>query len=313
MLKNRMKNIDKNDTGEETKQFHMMDTKVWSRDPAVIYYEGYYHCFYTGVRENDNNRRLTLELIRSKNLIDWSPAEILLDSSLGYSSPGNLLASDDGFILCFQSYPINKGELYGNENCRLWYMRSKDLKHFDQPTIMSEEGCTAKWAKTSRQIDPFMIKHNQQYYVFYKTDGCIGVMCSSDLKKFNEIGLHKPVLSPNETPDGSTIENPCIVPMDGYFKMFFAPCRNGRGIGTAESEDLIHWHNIHYLNFPNLTWAPGGATAPMVLDDRERSGKWLMFFHGDTIGVHGGELGLAYSDDLVMWTLSKDGSGLIIR
>ncbi|MDF2801991.1 MAG: hypothetical protein K0S61_1894 [Anaerocolumna sp.] len=284
----------------------------WSRDPAVFYYEGYYQCFYTGVLEKDNNRRLTLELIRSQNLRDWSPAEILLDSSIGYSSPGNIIASEEGFILCFQSYPINKGELYGNMNCRLWYMKSKDLKHFTLPSIISSDGCTAHWARTKRQIDPYMIKHNQQYYVFYKTDGCIGLMCSPDMNIFREISLEKPVLSPYQTPDGSTIENPCIVPMNGFYKMFFAPCRKGRGIGTAESEDLIHWHNIHYLDFPSLPWAPGGPTAPMVLDDRERTGKWLMFFHGDTIGAHGGELGLAYSDNLEKWTF-KEGSGMIVR
>lgn len=276
---------------------------IWMRDPAVIYWDGLYHCFYTHIdrkRAERSGWRLALARITSPDAREWSKPEILLDSPLGYSSPGNVIRTEEGFVICLQSYPIDPGEVYGNQNCRLWLMKSRDLKSFEPPVVIREEGCTAAWAVTKRQIDPYLLCDGSTYYVFYKTDGCLGLMKSENLVEFEEASAG-PVLMPSQLPDHSTVENPCVIRDGDGYRMFFAPCRKGRGIGVARSQDQIHWHDIRYLDFPQIPWAPGGPTAPMVLDDRSRSGKWLMFFHGDTEGEHGGALGMAYSEDLENW------------
>lgn len=279
---------------------------IWMRDPAVIFQDGRYHCFYTHIDSKRMRKgwHLALSRITSGDLLEWSAPEILLDSPYGFSSPGNAIETEEGFLLCLQSYPIDPGEVYGNQNCRLWLMKSRNLKSFDPPVLISEEGCTASWARTRRQIDPYLVRADGLYYVFYKTDGCLGLMKSRDGKHFEEASA-APVLWPYQTPDQSTAENPCIIRDGGGYRMFFAPCRKGRGIGTAWSRDLLCWESIRYLDFPQLPWAPGGPTAPMVMDDRCRTGKWLMFFHGDTQGEHGGALGLAYSDDLEHWNMER--------
>lgn len=276
---------------------------VWMRDPAVIKKDGVWHCFYTHLdrREIEHGTvRLSLGRIQSEDLEHWSEPEILLSGPEGFSSPGNILKTENDFLLCLQSYPVNEGETYGSDACRLWTMKSKDLLRFEPPTIISGDGCKAVWAKTKRQIDPFMVQKDNSYYVFYKTDGCIGLLKSEDLKNFEECS-DTPVLQASDTPDGSTVENPCVIQLEQGYRMFFAPCREGRGIGTAWSEDLLHWKEVEYLEFPKEKWAPGGPTAPMVVDDRSNSGKWLMFYHGDSIGAHGGNLGIAFSDDLIHW------------
>lgn len=278
--------------------------EIWMRDPAVIFWDGNYHCFYTHIDRNRAARRgwqLALARITSPDLRRWSKPEILLDSPLGFSSPGNVIRTEEGFVLCLQSYPINPGEVYGNQDCRLWLMKSRDLLTFESPVMVSENGCMAEWAETRRQIDPYLVSREAAYYMLYKTDGCLGLLKSEDLMRFEEVSA-LPLIASSQTPDHSTVENPCVIRVGNGYRMFFAPCRKGRGIGTAESQDLVHWEGIRYLDFPEVPWAAGGPTAPMVLDDRSRSGKWLMFFHGDTEGEHGGALGMAYSDDLENWT-----------
>ena len=83
--------------------------------------------------------------------------------------------------------------------------------------------------------------------------------------------------------------------------MFFAPCRTGRGVGVARSDDLLNWRDVRYLDFPELAWAPAGPTAAMVLDLRAECGVWLMAFHGERRGPHSAAIGLAWSEDLDRW------------
>lgn len=280
--------------------------EIWMRDPAVIKEGDVWHCFYTHIdkREVEKGKiQLALGRIWSRDLKHWSKPEILLSGENGYSSPGSIVREQDGFLVCLQSYPVNQGEIYGSDACRLWLMKSRDLIHFEKPMIVSETGCMARWANSRRQIDPFLLKAEDRYYMFYKTDGCIGLLKANEFGCFEEGSDDRPVLKACDTPDGVTVENPCVICQDGKYRMFFAPCREGRGIGTAWSNDLQNWKDIQYLDFPKEIWAPGGATAPVVIDDRENSGKWLMFYHGDTEGVHGGALGIAWSDDLFSWNV----------
>lgn len=260
-----------------------------------------YHCFYSAVEESGKGFRIYLDRIVSRDLQSWSQPERLLSSPLGFSSPGNVLPVENGFVLCLQSYPIPEGETYADGRCRLWLLDSPDLERFGQPRCIAPDGCTARWARTARQIDPYLIRGKDAFYLLYKTDGCLGLLRSEDLQHFEEASPRRPILSPEDTPDGSTVENPCVLLLDGVYYLFFSPCRAGRGIGLATSRDLLHWEGVAYLDFPSLPWAPGGPTAPMVLDDRPRSGRWRMFFHGDIEGAHKAALGQAVSEDLLHW------------
>ena len=75
-----------------------------------------------------------------------------------------------------QTYPIPKFQDWGNKNCRLWLLQSTDLMHWDPPLIIKPEGCTAKWSKEARQIDPYLVYYNQQFWCFYKSGGKLGLL-----------------------------------------------------------------------------------------------------------------------------------------
>ncbi len=111
----------------------------------------------------------------------------------------------------------------------------------------------------------------------------------------------------SDTPDGVTVENPCVVEAPGGYAMIFAPCRPLRGIGLAYSTDLLRWQDVHYLDFPALPWADNGPTAGMVLDLRRETGRWLMAFHGERTAhqtnAHSAALALAWGEDLEHWVL----------
>lgn len=271
------------------------------RDPAGFLHEGLFYCFHTVVEQGPEAPRLFVDVVTSRDLARWSAPERLTQGSLNFSSPGNVLRTDNQWVLCLQSYPIKPGESYGSDESRLWLMTSADLAHWNAPRLLQPPGCQAAWCQSRRQIDPYLVEHDGQFWCFYKSEGKLGLLMSPDLEQWREASPDRPVLSDTQTPDGATVENPCVVRDGDEFVLFFAPCRPGRGIGTARSADLIHWREVRYLDFPALPWASGGPTAAMVLDTRPTLGRWTMFFHGDREEPHGAALGLAWSDDLVHW------------
>jgi len=274
---------------------------VFVRDPAVVFHDGVFRCFHTAVEPGENRYRLFLDVTESRDLQRWSSPRRLTTSELGFSSPGNIIRTGGRWTLCVQSYPVPPGELFGSDESRLWLMESDDLANWSDPRPVAPQGCQAAWARSPRQIDPYLVAHDGRYWCFYKAEGSFGLLVSGDLRSWSEAAPDRPVLSRDDAPDGATVENPCIVRNGGEFVMFFAPCRAGRGIGVARSGDLLDWRDVCYLDFPALPWASGGPTAAMVLDLREQLGQWLMFFHGDGHDPHSAALGLAWSDDLEAW------------
>jgi len=271
------------------------------RDPATILHDGVYHCFYTVVEQHEGNYQLFVDVSTSRDLGLWSKPRRLTQPGLNYSSPGNIIRLANKWFLCLQSYPTKLGNAYGSDDSRLWLMESEDLVSWDEPYLLEPRGCRAKWCKSKRQIDPYLVEHEGKFWCFYKSDGKLGLLVSSDLKEWEEASPDAPVLDGAQTPDSSTVENACAVRDGDEWVLFFAPCRDGRGIGVARSTDLIHWREVRYLDFPALPWAPGGPTAAMVLDTRVETGCWTMFFHGDRHPPHGAALGWAWSDDLETW------------
>ena len=277
---------------------------VFVRDPALLLVDGLLHCYHTAVERQEGRFRLFLDVAVSDDLVHWGAVRRLTWSELNFSSPGNALWAGGRWHLCLQSYPMAPGELYGNETSRLWLMSSVDLGNWSEPRLIAPQGCTASWSRSRRQIDPYLVAHDGRYWCLYKTSGRLGLLVSDDLDSWEEASPHRPVLGPEDTPDGATVENPCVIACGDEYLLIFAPCRPGRGVGVARSDDLIHWHDVRYLGFPPLAWAPNGPTAAMVLDARDELGYWLMAFHGETDQAHGAALGLAWSDDLCSWHVS---------
>jgi hypothetical protein len=60
---------------------------------------------------------------------------------------------------------------------------------------------------------------------------------------------------------------------------------------------------VRYLDVPEAAWMWEGYNAAMVLDLRAECGRWLMAFHTDrdSVIVHSGIIGLAWSEDLERW------------
>lgn len=275
------------------------------RDAAVIYHNETFFCFHTtAVVEKNNPIHLYLELSTTKDLIEWETTR-LTTSNLNFSSPGNVIWDGKQWVLCVQSYPINPGELWGSDESRLWLMFSQDLINWSEPEIMHSKGCSCNWVTSPRQIDPYLVFHKNEYYCFYKAQSKLGAIKSPDLQNWEEVSPDKPIISHSDIPDHRAIENPCIIKDDsGRFVMFFSPCREGRGIGTAYSEDLIKWQDFNYLDLPKLSWASNGPTAAFVLDMRKETGCWIMFFHGECVPEgHDAALGVAWSENLIDWVV----------
>ena len=116
--------------------------KTAYRDPAVWYENGTFYLFCTYVECFDDGPFLTTVLSTSQNLVDWSlPRELTVrDRSKNFSSPGNVVKTADGYRLCLQTYCRENGEKYGNDNCRLFTMRSDDLVNWEEPKLLCVKG-----------------------------------------------------------------------------------------------------------------------------------------------------------------------------
>lgn len=276
------------------------------RDPALVSGDVAVLCFHTSAARSGERYQLCLDVTQSADLVTWSEPRRLTVSELNFSSPGNAVRVGDEWVLCVQSYPVEPGKKCGSEESRLWLMRSRELRDWSHPEAMHPRGCRARWTDSHRQIDPYLVEHDGRYWCFYKTAGQLGLLVSDDLRDWEEASPDRPVLGRRQTPDGSPVENPCVLRAGDRHAMFFAPCRKGRGVGLAFSDDLIDWRDVHYLDFPPLRWAEGGPTAAMVTDARDALGVWLMAFHGERPGsanAHAAAIGFAWSEDLEHWTV----------
>lgn len=180
-------------------------------------------------------------------------------------------------------------------------MESDDLENWSEQKCMKESGCTAKWAKTTRQIDPFVMEHEGTFYCYYKTDGMIGVMTSSDLETW--VDYEKPVIDVENIPGNHTAENPCVIKVDDEYIMFFTMCKAGRGMCSTKSKDLINWSPMTLLAIEDefYSWAANGPSAGMVTVDPKNMGNWLMFIHGENDQRQSAAMAVLRSSDLVNW------------
>jgi hypothetical protein len=273
------------------------------RDPAVFYWEGTFHLFFTlVVTEPSGIAYSYVAQTKSRDLRTWTePVRLTLRSkNLDFGSPGDIVRDGPHFILCFQSYPRPHGEKYGNQDSRIWTMSTRDLEHWGLPYLIRVKGPKVAQGEMGRMIDPFLLADKDKagkWWCFYKQDG-ISMSTSPDLDTWAPAG---------RTDAG---ENPCVIVDRNEYVLFHSPAN---GIGVKRSADLAHWRDEPglLLDQKRWPWAQGRLTAAFVLDLRHEPavGKALMFFHGSRYAENdprGGfdnfaSIGIAWSDDLRRW------------
>ena len=116
------------------------------RDPAVVYHDGWFRLFFTLVQiESDQQVFLYTAWSKSRDLATWTAPVIFTprDQRLNFSSPGNLVQHNGDWILCLQTYPRPNGERHGNQDSRIWTMRSKTAQRsFELPDTSFPRGAS---------------------------------------------------------------------------------------------------------------------------------------------------------------------------
>ena len=275
---------------------------IGARDAAILWHDGELHCFFTGSYQGKETFYSHIEHIRTRDFATWERCPDVVSEPPIFWSVGNVIRAHGEWVLCMQDYRVPPGEKWAGDDARLWLVKSPDLMTWGTPVCMRPEGCTVNWRPTRRQVDPFLVEHDNRYWCFYKGGG-LGLLVSDDLAHWEEACPDRPAFAPSDTPDNGTVENPCVVRDGDEFVLFFVPMRAG-GIGMARSRNLVQWHDCRYLDFPRAPWMNGcKPNAPMVIDTRADLGVWLMVLHSaEPEGVpHTGSLGLAWSTNLIDW------------
>ena len=267
------------------------------RDPAAIFHEGVFHLYYTFVDNQPDGPWMYVAESTSTNFEDWTPPRLLTpkDHSLNYSSPGNIVHDGEDWVICFQTYCRENGEKYGNENCRLYTMRSKNLIDWSEPTLLRVKG-DVPFEKMGRMIDPFLIKKEKEWWCFFKQNG-ISYSKSSDLIHWQFVG---------HTEAG---ENPCIIRHGNGYRMFSSPYN---GIRVMDSTDLVTWHRVSEdltLGQSGWDWARNGRlTAAFVMENSALPDlpRYIMFFHATVLDEektfdNDASIAVAFSHDLETW------------
>jgi hypothetical protein len=279
------------------------------RDTAVLYHDKTFYLFFTtNETEQDGRIFIYTGVSTSRDLKNWSKPRIITPKGhgLNYSSPGNVVRFGDEWVLCLQTYPLpnyKRGDdlIWGNQDARIWIMRSEDLLHWRDAELLRVKGPDVPQEKMGRMIDPYLIQDKDEpgkWWCFYKQNG-VSFSWSYDLENWTYGG---------QTPCG---ENVCVHIDRGEYLLFHSPAN---GIGMKRSPDLKQWRDIGEvitLGQENWRWAETRLTAGCVLDLRREPtiGKYLMFFHGGGPGkirtqdneYANMSIGIAWSDDLTTW------------
>jgi len=273
------------------------------RDPAVVFHDGRFYLYFTlSETASDGGYYNMTAYSISDDLVHWTFPEIMTprDRNLNYSSPGNIIRFEGGWIICLQTYPTPNREEFGTSDSRIWIMRSKDLKNWSEPELLKVKGGDVPRAEMGRMIDPYLLEDAGQkgkWWCFYKQRG-VSMSYSYDLKNWTYAG---------NAPSG---ENVTVIRQGDEYIMFHSP---KNGIGVKRSKDPKSWGpdvQLLRLGQEDWPWAQGRLTAATVIDLTHEStvGKYIMFFHGSSQEgmqaqrAHGAaSLAIAWSDDLVNW------------
>ncbi len=270
----------------------LRNEKYSYRDPAAYFENGKVYLFFSLVENDSDNQYFYVAMSTSADFVNWSEPEILTekDTSKNYSSPGNVIKYNGEYYLCIQTYPRPNGEKYGNDDSRIYTIKSSDLIHWSSPEILMVKG-DIPIADMGRMIDPYILEDNGMFRCFFKQNG-VSFSESKDLKHWNFKGC---------TDCG---ENVCVLKKNGEYLIFNSP-ENGIAILKTKDFKIFNQCGITYLNQAKWTWAKDRITAGFVLDMSKENFKYkyIMFFHGDNEDNYpfGASMGIAFSNDLVNW------------
>ncbi len=244
------------------------------RDPAAFIKDGVIYLFFTLVENAEDGQYFYIAESKSTDFIHWSEPVILTenDKSKNYSSPGNVIEYNGYYYLCLQTYPRPNGETYGNDNSRIYTMKSKDLIHWDAPEIITVKG-DASIDNMGRMIDPYILEDNGVFRCFFKQNG-VSFSTSADLKSWEFQG---------STDCG---ENVCVLKQNGEYLIIHSP---ENGIGLLKTKDFKHFENcgITTLNQSEWLWAKDRVTAGFVLElPVGYKYRYALFLHGDNEEKH---------------------------
>lgn len=159
-------------------------------------------------------------------------------------------------------------------------------------------------------FNPAVIMQDGRFVMLYRAQdrngtSRLGYASSTD-------GIHftrrvEPVLSPEtEYERGGGVEDSRLVRIDGTFYLTYTGYnKKDAQLCLATSNDLIHWDRKGvilpaYKGRWNIGWTKSGAIL-----DRKMNGKYWMYFMADAKD-RPGQMGVAFSDDLLHWTEALD-------
>ncbi len=261
------------------------------RDPAAYIENGIIYLFFTLVENTPERQYFYVAMSQSKDFVNWGKPEILTekDNLKNYSSPGNVIKFNNDYYLCLQTYPRKDGQIYGNENSRIFTMKSKDLLNWEKPVLLKVKGDIPE-KEMGRMIDPYLLDDGDKFICFFKQNG-VSFSTSEDLVNWQFQGF------------ADCGENVCVLKEKDEYLIFNSP---KNGINIMSTMDFKSFKNIRtlYLNQENKTWAKDRITAGFVIDASSISPyKYAMFYHGDNEDdyLFGASLAVAFSDDLADW------------
>lgn len=269
---------------EQTKKFSY-------RDPAAYIENGVIYLFFTLVENTPERQYFYVAMSQSKDFINWSKPRILTekDNLKNYSSPGNVIKYKGVYHLCVQTYPRDESQIYGNENSRIFTMKSKDLIKWEKAVLLKVKGDVSEKAM-GRMIDPYILQDDNKFICFFKQNG-VSFSTSTDLINWQFQG------------SANCGKNVCVLKNNDEYLIFNSP---ENGINIMSTKDFKSFNNIKtlYLNQQDKPWAKDRITAGFVIDvSRVSPHKYALFYHGDNEDdyLFGASLAVVFSDDLINW------------
>lgn len=285
------------------------DNSAW-RDPAVFIHEGVFRLYCTmALREPDGRHVSRIAELCSRDLVTWSQPRFLtpVDRQLQFSQPGNVVKVGDEWILGLNSYPRPDATSCAKDDARLWCIRSPDLVTWSAPEPMAVHGPDR--GQPQRAVYPFLVQDPAdagRWLCFYKDNHRgVGMSTTRDFRAWTYEGVVMP-----------GAQNPCVVrDGDGWVMTVSLNRKDNDGQDIFRSDDLRSWRPVGSFrpSAQQWPWASGHIYHGRLVDGRQdpRIGRWLMVVSGNDQRKGGppvdrrGHIGVAWSNDLVSWTLGS--------
>ncbi len=255
--------------GSDAKVILMQNKAQGFRDPCAIFSNGIYHLYYSLVQNEADGQFFYLAESISYDLKTWTKPRIFSQkgAEYNYSSPGNVFVKDNKYYMCIQTYPRRSGELFGNENSRIYLICSTDLVSWSSPKLLKVKG-DIPVEEMGRMIDPYIVPLDDGFICFYKQNG-VSYSKSKDLTNWEYVG--------NCAECG---ENVCVIKENSDYYILHSP---QNGLGLLRTNDFVNFENlgVTILNQSNYQWAKDRLTAGFVFTSGRNHDKDILFFHGD--------------------------------